>query len=331
MAKVNEKILYAPVSDYFLKQDYFVLSGAQKHGIIGTSEFGIELKRGKHETMDIVAARWTKTGNVHSVAVECKLHDTARESAGASLHQATDYQLFFDEVYIATQAGELGDKESVLRVLGVGHISVNLKSNEVRLLLPADIRNSQRFNTLENARQVTPRLALPLVFTDVFGPPIRYMDARQGLWVAKDIVSRVQYNAGGTIKGRIYFAINIEFIQDLRQIAKNVNKAKLSSCLQALGDEFMVELGIDTVVTDNRVASPIKTFATRVDVDALFDVIARETRVPKDGRRKTKPHLSISCLLHEWDKQPTKRDYEAEVQEARGRLNPVMEVLRGCF
>lgn len=93
----------------------------------------------------------------------------------------------------------------------------------------------------------------------------------------------------------------------------------------------MVEVGIDTVVTDHRVASPVKTPANCVDLDVLFDVIKRETGVPQDGRRKTKPHFNIGYLLHDWDKQLVKRDYEAKVQEARDRLSPVMEVLKDCY
>lgn len=333
MAKVTENILYAPLSDYFLERGFFVLSGAGKRarGIIGTSEFGVRLKDGKHETVDILAAAWIEAGHIHSVAVECKLYDTARESAGGGLRQATDYQFFFDEVYIATQAGALEDRESVLRALGIGHMSVELDSNEVRLSLPAQIRNADRFNALENTRQVTPRLALPLVFADVFGLPMRYMDASHGIWVAKDVVSRVQYNAGGIIGGQTYFAINVEFIDDLRRITRNVNKTKLSSCLRALDDKFKVELGIDTVVTDKRVSSPMKSPANRVDIHSLLDVIERETRVPKDGRRKTKPHLTIGCRLDKWNEQLTKRDYEIKVRETTDRLNPVMEVLKACF
>ncbi|GAI43986.1 unnamed protein product [marine sediment metagenome] len=66
------------------------------------------------------------------------------------------------------------------------------------------------------------------------------MDAsRGGLWVAKDVVSNIQYNAGGHCGYRkSYFAINIEFIEDLRQIVRKVDRARLRSRLQALGSKI---------------------------------------------------------------------------------------------
>ncbi|RLC70418.1 MAG: hypothetical protein DRI26_07180, partial [Chloroflexi bacterium] len=190
----NEKALYGPVSEHFLEQGFFVFSGAkdakEKHQITGTSEFGVHLE-GRDETVDVLAVKWAENGEIHSVAVECKLQQTVRTSAGAALQQATDYQLFFDEVYIATQQGQLGDKESVLRALGIGHIGVELSSGKVEITLPADFRNGDRFDLARNVEQVIPRAVLPLVFKEVFGLPLRYMDAsRGGLWVAKDVVSK---------------------------------------------------------------------------------------------------------------------------------------------
>jgi hypothetical protein len=179
MVTYKENILYSPVSDYFLKRGFFVFSGSKKHQIAGTSEFGVKLD-GKNETVDVLAVRWKETGEVYSVAVECKLYETARAGVGAGLNQATDYQVFFDEVYVATQAGPLADKESVLKILGVGHMSVDLKSQKVEATFPAGFRNADRFNPVQSMRQVVSRTVLPLVFMDVFGLPLRYMDASRG-------------------------------------------------------------------------------------------------------------------------------------------------------
>lgn len=330
----RENILYGPISSHFIEQGFFVFSGARKQeqGVVGTSEFGVKLE-GQNETIDVLAVRWSETGLVHSAAVECKLYDTPRKGAGASLHQATDYQLFFDEVYTATQAGQLRDKESVLKALGLGHISVDLKSKKANVAFPAKFRNADRFDALQNAKQVIPRAVLPLIFKDVFGLPLRYMDAsRGGLWVAKDVVSNIQYNAGGHCGYRkSYFAINIEFIEDLRQIVRKVDRARLRSRLQALGEQHMVELGIDEMRTDRRLSTLVRGPAAGTDVNRLLSEIEKETHIPTGGRRKSKPHLTISRQLYDWNEPLTREDYIARVKKARDGFTPLMEVLRDCF
>lgn len=332
MVTIKENVLYGPVSDHFLEQGFFVFSGAQKREIVGTSEFGVKLD-GKDETVDVLAVRWTETGEIHSVAVECKLYKTARAGAGAGLHQATDYQLFFDEVYVATQAGQLADKESVLRTLGLGHISVDLKSHKVGISFQANFRNANRFDLVQNMRQVTPRAVLPLIFKDVFGLPVRYMDAsRGGLWVARDVVSKVQYNAGSHYDYReTHFAINIEFIEDLRQVVRKVDKQELELCLRNLDKKYVVELGIDEMRTDRRLATPIKSRADRVDVKYLLKEIAKGIRVPTSGRRKSKPHLIISAPFYKKGERLTRESYIERTREAIDRLTPLMEVFKACF
>lgn len=95
MTTDQENALYKPLSDLFLNQGFFVISGADKKdkGIIGTSEFGLKINE-SIQTADIVAAKWTASGELYSIGVEAKLQDSARSSAGAALYQATDYQLF---------------------------------------------------------------------------------------------------------------------------------------------------------------------------------------------------------------------------------------------
>jgi len=333
MATYKENILYGPVSDYFLQQGFFVFSGAKKHQILGTSEFGVKLD-GRNETIDVLAVEWTENGEIHSVAVECKLYNTAREGVGASLYQATDYQLFFDEVYVATQTGELRDKESVLKALGLGHLSVDLQSKKVVITFPAQFRNTDRFDLAHNVRQVVPRAVLPLVFRYVFpNLTLRYMDAsRGGLWVATDVVSNVQYNAGGHYDyRRTHFAINIEFIEDLRQIVRKVDKDKLRSCLHALDDRHMVELSIDEMRTDRRLSTPVRSYANRVDLEHLLNEIEKGTQLPTGGRRKSKPHFIVSTLLYRWDESLARDDYIARTGEAIGRFTPLMEVFKACF
>jgi len=199
--------------------------------------------------------------------------------------------------------------------------------------LSADFRNADRFDLAQSMRQVTPRAVLPLMFKDVFGLPLRYMDAsRGGLWVARDVVSKVQYNAGGHYDwGKTHFAINIEFIEELRQIVRKVDREKLKSCLRTLGKKYIVELGIDEMRTDRRLATPIKSLAEKTDVERLLKEIERGTRVPTGVRRRSKPHLAISTPLYNWDERLTREIYIARLREAINRLTPLMEVFKACF
>lgn len=334
MVNIKENVLYGPVSNYFLDHGFFVLSGAPKPQIMGTSEFGVKIEgKDQYETVDVLGVRWAENGEVHSIAVECKLHATARESTGASLDQATDYQLFFDEVYVATQSGPLKDKEFVLRALGLGHISVDLQSQKATILLPARFKDMERFDKAQNAVQVAARVAPALAFKEIFGLPLRYMDAsRGGFWVAKDVVGQVQFYAGGGDDVRkTYFGVNIEFIDDLRRIARCVDSPRLAECLRALGDEYMVTLGIDEIRTDRRVAEWIKGPAASVDIQDLLRKIQEEVTTPTSGRRKTKPHLTIDTSLYGWNERLARDDYVARTKRARDTLTPLMEVFRACF
>jgi len=79
------------------------------------------------------------------------------------------------------------------------------------------------------------------------------------------------------------------------------------------------------------VLTPIKSSANSVDVNELLKKIAKETQVPKGGRRKSKSHLMISCRLYKWDERLTKQDYETRVEEAISKLTPLMQVFKVCF
>lgn len=84
-------------------------------------------------------------------------------------------------------------------------------------------------------------------------PGMLFVCRHGGLWLAKDVVSKTQYNAGGHYdSAKTHFGINIEFIEDLRQIARRVDREKLKSCLRALGKSHKLVLGIDEMRTDRR-------------------------------------------------------------------------------
>ena len=145
---LREADLYGPVTDHLLRRGYFVFSRAPKPGVNGTSEFGVKAPGSKkYQAIDVLGVKWTSDRDIHTVAVECKLHSTARQSVGASLDQATDYQVTFDEVYIATQKGELKDREPVLSALGIGHLAVDPRRQRCSVTIEAQVRVRSRFNS----------------------------------------------------------------------------------------------------------------------------------------------------------------------------------------
>jgi hypothetical protein len=145
-------------------------------------------------------------------------------------------------------------------------------------------------------------------------------------------VSKVQYNAGTHYDySQTHFAINIEFIEDLRQIVRKVDKQQLESCFRALGQKYVIELGIDEMRTDRRLDTPIKSRADRVDVNHLLEEIAKGVRVPTGGRRKSKPHLIISAPFYKRDEKLTRDSYIERTRKAIDELTPLMEVIKACF
>jgi hypothetical protein len=92
-----------------------------------------------------------------------------------------------------------------------------------------------------------------------------------------------------------------------------------------------VILGIDEIRTDRRVSEPIKGPTTNVDIDDLLKRIEKEVTIPASGTRKSKPHLTISTLLYEWDEPRARADYMLRTRQAIDTLIPLMEVLKACF
>lgn len=223
------------------------------------------------------------------------------------------------------------DKESVLRNLGIGHLAVNLTSKLASQVMTAQVRQPDRYSSTMNKQQVVRRLALPLVFEELLGIPLRYMEANKGLWVAKDMVNTIQFNAGCRIDQDFYVGINIEYINDLRHIYRHIDKSRLQLILQNLSQEFSVVLGIDQSVTDKRISTPINMPARDIDVQELMDTINAEANKRITGKRTNKPHLSISRNIVEWNRCNTKNDYINCMSAALEPLQPLMTELQSLF
>ena len=333
---LDEKELYRPVSEYFIKQGYFVVSGCEKPGIEGTAEFGLSIED-EVQCPDIIAAKWEDVRLLDTIAIECKRVSESRNdkvssqsrSVGAGLWQAVNYQVAFDEVFIATEdRGQLGSKRSVLNALGIGHIVVNLSSKKTIIQIPADVRCRDRFNEGVRSSQVTPRLALFLAFTDVLGKPVRYGETFEGGgYIAKDMGSDVQLN--GWIDERYTcFGINMEHIAGFRIILARLDWSEFETYLKKLG-RYMLVLTKDPVpgrrgAKDVVIVGP--TPCSKVDVSQLRKKIEKVV-YDKSRPHRWRPHLSIFVPLWDNRKPLSKPRYLEKIQSEKKQLTELLELL----
>lgn len=324
---LDEKELYKPVSDYFIKQGYFVVSGCRKDDIVGTSEFGL-LIEGQGMRVDITAGRW-HGDQLEVIAVECKRVGTMSRSLGAGLWQATDYQVAFDKVFIATEAaGEAGNKRAVIKSLGIGHLSVDMARNTCKILLDSHLRNRDRFDESVWASQVAPRLVMFLAFRDTIGIPVRYGETfRGGGYIAKDMGGNIQYNCWfDKAKQRSYFGINIEHINSFRNILKTVDWHHLQRELKALRTHTLM-LTKDPVPswrasTDVKLVGPMPCH--EVDVTELRMAIMN---IIQEHPRRWRPHLTISAPLWVYDKNLSRESCVTRINSAKNELSEAMRLL----
>lgn len=325
---LGEKELYGPVSDYFLNQGYFVVSGCQKYSIMGTSEFGLRIER-QDLRVDIAAARWHDAYQIEAIAVECKRLGTMGKSLGAGLWQATDYQVAFDRVFIATEAlGDAGNKRSVIESLGIGHLSVDMTSKTCEVVFDSDFRNRQRFNESVWESQVAPRLVMFLSFRDALGIPVRYGETFGGSgYIAKDMGGNVQYNCWfDRASGKTYFGINVEHINSFRKILKAADWSQLRRQLKVLKTHRLT-LTKDPVPgwrspTDVKLLGPAP--CCEVDIASLLKVIEE---VIDEHPRQWRPHLTISAPLWTYHKGLSRETCISRVKEAKDELSGVMKIL----
>lgn len=325
----DEKDFYPHVSNFFLEQGYFVVSGwATKPGIEGSSEFGFTIY-GQPMRCDIAAARWNSEQEVEAVAVECKRLGSMKKSVGAGLWQAIDYQVVFDKVFIATEtAGGMGHMSSVIHSLGIGHIAVDATSGKCQVKSDGEFRNVDRFDESARRNQVTPRLAMFLAFRDILGIPLRYGETFDGGgYVAKNVAIDIQYNAWADKNtGDVYFGINIEHINSFRKLLKTMDWKEFQVCLRNLKG-YDVSLVKDPVPKwrSNTSRNMMEHLASsKADADAIRRAIAR---VINDLPRRWRPHLSIYSRLWKGNETLLKDNCLSLVKSSRDSLSSIMKVL----
>lgn len=325
----DEKDFYPHVSNFFLEQGYFVVSGwATKPGIEGSSEFGFTIC-GQSMRCDIAAARWDSKQEVEAVAVECKRLGSMNKSVGAGLWQTIDYQVAFDKVFIATEtSGGMGHMSSVIHSLGIGHIAVDATSGKCQVKSDGEFRNVDRFDESVRRNQVTPRLVMFLAFRDILGIPLRYGETFDGGgYVAKNVAIDIQYNAWADKNtGDVYFGINIEHINSFRKLLKTMDWEEFQVCLRNLKG-YDVSLVKDPVPKwRSKTSKNMMEHSASNNADA--DVIRRAiARVINDLPRRWRPHLSIYSRLWKGNEALLKDDCLSRLKSSRNSLSDIMKVL----
>jgi len=328
---LDEKVLYEPVTNYFLNRGYFVVSGSPKPDIAGTSEFGLNVE-GRPLRVDIVAARWDDSHQIETVAVECKMLGSTARSVGAGLSQATDYQVAFDRVFIATETiGTLGSKKSVLDALGIGHLQVDSR-NKVRVIIEGDFRNKERFDNNIRADQVTPRLIMFLAFTEALSKPIRYGETfGGGGYIAKDMGYNIQLNCWiDSRTKRLFFGINVEHIDSFRHILRTLDWSEFGSKCRHL-KRHRLSLRKDPIpgrpsAESVQIVAP--TVCPSVDVAALREAISSVVQ-DKSKPRRWRPHLQVFAPILEYRQTLRREECIGEMQEALGQVKELLAVLVG--
>jgi len=332
--------LVKPVVDYFERQwNLPVIATRKQNGgrFHGSDEFGISMDN-EDMRVDVLGFNWDVEGRIATKAVEAKLiPDSPARSVDHALGQAINYQVFFDEVYVAVESGGIGEhRESVLSDLGLGWLSVD-KSGNVKEQKKPEPR--KRFDRNKYNKQVLRRLLPPLVFLhgEIFGPPIKYGTTRRGgIYVAKELVPKfhIQVNAWFDPNPRKPFihsgiGFNLEHKPSFRAIfEKKPKSAEVSRMLKELvSNNYEIALV--------KVPNPHYRGALDVPIDLTDKTDSKEIFrkikqvLPQDSRYR--PHLAVFKEFLPEGKDIKKDEALQLAQVARTEIKPISEYFSGLF
>jgi hypothetical protein len=332
----DERALAEAVGCLFISQAYpLVFSRAPKPGIEGTDELGVPVPEGgQWRQVDVFGCRWNSDGLAETVAVECKRASTVRDSVNAALGQATDYQLYFHRVYVATETGPLVDRANVLVALALGHIEVETE-RQPRFNSQIDPTYNPRFDDHRHSRYVKPRASLGLAFQEVFSDasraPLRYGDVRTGgIWLAKAVTGNLQWNCWfDPTDESVACGINVEHKDDIRRILRDVNPSALSRALHQL--TVGCQIRVEKHQLPRRRGAPYRVIlprqdARKVDIDDLRAALSSPLADPNWG-----PHLNL--YTRPWNTAETLQrcEYADRLRQVRQTLGPVMNAVAESY
>ncbi len=297
-------------------------------------EFGVLLpQEAEWRYVDLVGAKWGEGTLLDTAAVECKRARTLRGSINAAIGQATDYQLCFHKVFIATEDGRVPpDKLALIKLLGVGHISVDMVQSKAAISTQP-VLGSLRLDLAAFEQLVAPRLITALAFQEAFqdvpGDP-RHGGHREGqIWMAKAVRENLQWNCWWDNNRRaVYGGINIEHKKDIRILTARARPEALEDTLGRLPSDYHMKVTMDPVPgrAGAQDRTTINTEARRVGAAELFTKL-HEILPEKQWR----PHLSLYALAWTDSEKLKSWEYPQRLRRVRNGLGDVMAILSGCY
>jgi len=336
----RERLLTGSVAAALANRGYDLILGAgEKAHVRGTDEFGIPVPEGgQWRQVDVFGCRWKDDSSVYTLAVECKRLSNARDSINAALGQAADYQLYFHEVYIASEGEPPTDKAAVLRDLVIGYMDVPAGPEQAVIVTDGGHLFNPRFNQQLHDMHVKPRAVLALVFDEVFGSVsdklIRYGNSRgSSIWLAKDLRSNLQWNCWFDPDDRTAVCgINIEYTYDIRVVIRGLREGGLlpdfANAIRALPPSYKLSVKKD-IVPSRRVMDSVVlpvTQARAVEIDVMLGGL--ESVLHERGWR---PHLNVFTRTWNSTEVLSRTDYFARMWGVRNQLQPLMDVLARCY
>ena len=207
----SEHSMYAPITKLFKKKGYSVISEPGGFHINSVNR-----------RVDVLAFRW-EGDSIHTIGVEAKKARASSALAEGS-SQATDYQSFFDEVYIAGE-GQADVDHTVFTDKNLGYIALAQAGDiaEINIACPTRtrIKDQQAYG-----EEIQPRLAMLLSFKEVIQrssfPNGTYDKGRAH--AAVDLYEKAQINVDydpNPRKREVKAGINIQEKKTLRMIFGN--------------------------------------------------------------------------------------------------------------
>lgn len=331
-----EKTLTNPVAQLLERRGHkLIIPSRASDSFAGRGELPVRLSSSDaaHRRVDVVGASWTSDGRLKTAAVECK---ATRWAILDALGQAVQYQMFFDEVFIATPLGLGSDRitRSVLVELGLGHIEVDNDAHTAEVMIEPAVRWRSRYEPAEQRRSVM-AMALGLAFRncasdrDVVHYGFRH--ARCLTWFAEDIDGHIQWNAWHeplTIDSSIFVCsgLNVEHADDVRRIIENVDHRMLDDALSDLGPEWRIE--VEWLPNPPRNLPKREFGSERQANDSRTKDIFRQLANPPKGR---KARLGIACPLEgiAWDSANLQQQIEDRLAYARQHVVGLCRILSG--
>jgi hypothetical protein len=298
------------------------------------SELGVLLpEEAEWRYVDLVGAKWGEATLLDTAAVECKRSRTVRASINAALGQATDYQICFHKVFIATEEGKVpAEKRAVMELLGMGHIAVDTAKDKAAFSFqPAVV--APRFDLAAFEQLVAPRFVAALAFQetvrDIPGD-LRYGGVRDGgMWLAKPLRGNLQWNCWwDEAKRGVYCGINIEHKKDVRVITERVQPKVLDDALGRLPSDYHIRVTMDPVPgrAGGQDRTVMSTEARRVDAGVL---LAKLKEILPE--RKWRPHFSLYARAWTSYEKLKRWEYPPRLWRIRNGLSDAMTIFSGCY